>query len=289
MGLRVITYFEDDVNKIAKMIEEEFEIDRANTIDKRQLLDPDRFGYLSLHYVISLGKERGKLTEYARFQGLKAEIQIRSILQHAWAEIEHDLGYKSSLAVPQHIRRNFSQLAGLLEIADQQFVNIRNNLKFYEEKVSEEIQKSSKNIPIDLASLSVFIKKSKLVKHTDEKIASIVRATIEDEFDSEVIENDLRVLRFFGILWIDRLEEKFKELSSEVVQFARIWLSDSTYRSFRQGISLLYFYYVLIAKSGDRNMVLRFLDAANIDTTSLDGQPGIATEILATYKKIQGQ
>jgi len=90
-GLRIITYFGDDVDKIAQMIEEEFDVDRENTIDKRLLLDPDRFGYLSLHYVISLEKGRAKLIEYAKFQGLKAEIQIRSILQHAWAEIEHDL------------------------------------------------------------------------------------------------------------------------------------------------------------------------------------------------------
>jgi putative GTP pyrophosphokinase len=116
-GIRIITYF--DI--VAKLIEEEFDVDRVNSADKRALLDPDRFGYLSLHYIAMLPAVRLKLTEYRRFADLKVEIQIRSILQHTWAEIEHDLGYKNQQSVPKEVRRRFSRLAGLLEIADSEF------------------------------------------------------------------------------------------------------------------------------------------------------------------------
>ena len=95
-GLRIVTYFSDQVDEIAGLIESEFQLDHHNSIDKRADLDPDRFGYLSLHYVVSLSPSRAALTEYRALAGLKAEIQIRSILQHAWAEIEHDLGYKTA-------------------------------------------------------------------------------------------------------------------------------------------------------------------------------------------------
>ncbi|MGO9022034.1 MAG: GTP pyrophosphokinase family protein [Syntrophobacteraceae bacterium] len=90
-GIRVITYFHDHVDLIARMVEAEFTIDRENSADKRVLLDPDRFGYLSLHYIVEMPPSRCSLTEYRRFKGLKAEIQIRSLLQHVWAEVEHDL------------------------------------------------------------------------------------------------------------------------------------------------------------------------------------------------------
>jgi ppGpp synthetase/RelA/SpoT-type nucleotidyltranferase len=113
------------------MVEREFVVDRTNSVDKRTLLDPDRFGYQSLHYVAALSVARTGLAEYGRFTGLRVEIQIRSTLQHAWAEIEHDLGYKSAAGVPRDIRRRFSRIAGLLELADEEFSVIRRDLDAY--------------------------------------------------------------------------------------------------------------------------------------------------------------
>lgn len=51
---------------------------------------------------------------------------MRTILQHAWAEIEHDIQYKSVETIPSLIRRRFMSLAGLLEIADREFQAIQN-------------------------------------------------------------------------------------------------------------------------------------------------------------------
>jgi len=66
-----------------------------------------------------------KLSEYALFDKMKCEIQVRTILQHAWAEIEHDLVYKSPADIPFRVRRRFASLAGLLEIADREFESLR--------------------------------------------------------------------------------------------------------------------------------------------------------------------
>jgi putative GTP pyrophosphokinase len=106
-GVRIITHFEDEVDKIGTLVEKEFDVDAKQSIDKRRLLDPDRFGYLSLHYVCGLNPERLKLPENEKYKGLPCEIQIRSILQHAWAEIEHDLGYKSNNTVPSPFAEGF--------------------------------------------------------------------------------------------------------------------------------------------------------------------------------------
>lgn len=56
-GARIITYFAADVDAVASLLEREFAIDKAHSIDRRQDLDPNRFGYASLHYVISLSSE----------------------------------------------------------------------------------------------------------------------------------------------------------------------------------------------------------------------------------------
>jgi ppGpp synthetase/RelA/SpoT-type nucleotidyltranferase len=130
-GIRIITFFDDDVGKIADITEKEFQIDKEKSVDKKATLDPDRFGYISLHYIVKLPPSRTSLIEYQRFPDLFAEIQIRSILQHAWAEIEHDLGYKTKLGIPKQIQRRFSRLAGLLELADQEFMTIRDNIQSY--------------------------------------------------------------------------------------------------------------------------------------------------------------
>lgn len=140
IGLRVITYYSSDTDKVEEIIKSEFSVDVKNTIDKRKTHEPDRFGYMSLHYVVSLNKKRLSLPEYENFKGMKFEIQIRTILQHTWAEIEHDLGYKSKTSVPTHIRRKFSMLSGTLELIDGAFIDIKESLSDYVEKVRHQLE-----------------------------------------------------------------------------------------------------------------------------------------------------
>jgi hypothetical protein len=119
-GIRVITYFVDTVDAVEAVIEEQFEV--VEKSNKTKLLEQEeRLGYQSVHYLLRLAPNRVNLDEYQRFRGRTAEIQVRSILQHAWAEIEHDIQYKSVAALPISIRRRFMSLAGMLEIADREF------------------------------------------------------------------------------------------------------------------------------------------------------------------------
>jgi ppGpp synthetase/RelA/SpoT-type nucleotidyltranferase len=156
-GIRIITYFEPDVNQIASIIEDEFEIQWSDSEDKRSLLDPDRFGYSSVHYIASFSEVRCALTEYRHFAGFRFEVQIRSILQHAWAEIEHDLGYKSELSIPRETRRRFSRVAGLLELADAEFTAIRSELEEYANRVAELIESEPHRVLVDKVSLGTFL------------------------------------------------------------------------------------------------------------------------------------
>lgn len=123
-GIRIITYFPSTLAEIDDMPPEEFSvIERTNKGAK--LIEEDRFGYQSIHYLVKLTTHRTRLPEYGPFADTTAEIQVRTILQHAWAEIEHDIQYKSTSVIPTEIRRRFMSLAGMLEIADREFQAIQ--------------------------------------------------------------------------------------------------------------------------------------------------------------------
>ena len=128
-GLRIITYYEDEVDKIAALLRKHFSIDEENSIDKRKKLAPNAFGYTSLHLIVNLPVNAKGICLQAHDRICKVEIQIRSILQHAWAEIEHDLEYKNPQGTSDEIRRRFSRMAGLLEVADDEFTAIRDALQ----------------------------------------------------------------------------------------------------------------------------------------------------------------
>ena len=127
-GVRIITYYEDEVDKIAAFICKHFSIDRENSIDKRKKLSPSEFGYASLHLIVNLPVNARGICQGAYDRICKVEIQIRSILQHAWAEIEHDLEYKNPAGTSDEIRRRFSRAAALLEAADEEFRSLRTTL-----------------------------------------------------------------------------------------------------------------------------------------------------------------
>jgi ppGpp synthetase/RelA/SpoT-type nucleotidyltranferase len=136
-GVRVITFFPSTLAIVGNILKAEFVI--REKIDKGdRLVREDRVGYQSLHYLIELRPNRVALAEYQRFQGLVAEIQVRTILQHAWAEIEHDIQYKSVETIPTPIRRRFIALAGLLEIADREFQAIQTE----DERLREEARRA---------------------------------------------------------------------------------------------------------------------------------------------------
>ncbi len=117
-GVRVISYFLSTVEAFDQIINDQLIV--SEKINKSGE-DPDRFGYQSVHYLVRLRPERTAWPEYRRFADLIAEIQVRTILQHAWAEIEHDMQYKAVAALPTKVQRRFAALAGLIEIADREF------------------------------------------------------------------------------------------------------------------------------------------------------------------------
>lgn len=200
-GIRVITYLESDVQKVATMIENLFDIDKTNSLDQAQLLGSDRLGYRSVHYVAKFDKRRRKLPEYKVYEDLPFEIQIRSLLQHAWAEIEHDRNYKFSGKLPTGLQRRFYLVAGMLECADREFVSIAQEIDKYKYGVSEELKKGDLNIEINTASLKEYLsnKFNKLIQE----------GLLADGFgpDDRAAKVIIEEVQLFGISKLHQLDE----------------------------------------------------------------------------------
>jgi len=152
-GIRIITYYTEDIYKIAELIKNEFEIDEENSVDKTIINSPDRFGYLSLHYVLKLNEIRKNLIEWKAFNDFNAEIQIRTILQHSWAAIDHKLRYKIKKEIPSTLKRKIFRLSALLELADEEFLSIKNQTQQLHSEIGSSIEKG--NLEIEFNSISV--------------------------------------------------------------------------------------------------------------------------------------
>jgi len=168
VGLRVITYFEDTIEQVARRVEASFRVDVDRSVDKRKLQEPSSFGYSSLHYICRPPEE---LLEGHPEWDWPFEIQIRTILQHAWAEMEHDLGYKSPEAVPRPVRRRFSRLAGLLEIADHEFVELRRTMRTYAQQLQQPAGLELGNAELDTLLLGSPVQAAP-VRELDEALAN---------------------------------------------------------------------------------------------------------------------
>lgn len=254
LGLRLITYFDDDVDRVSEIIQTEFDVDEDNSIDKRKALDPDRFGYVSVHFILSMNDTRSGLLEYSSDGEFKFELQIRSILQHAWAEIEHDLGYKSASAIPRTMRRRFSRLAGILEIADAEFVTLRTELSEYERKVSGTPEEAFQDLELNLSTATAYVERSATLKRLDRYIAELFPArALSDEIDPR-IDIQLELLEALGIRTVAELDESVKENKAGVAKLANAWLSNAadddswgTEIPTLRGISFFYLWYFLLA------------------------------------------
>lgn len=135
VGFRIITLFKRDVNVVCDIINREFQVLYCD--DKSKSKAEDVFGYLSMHYEISLSERWLGSPSTAGFQNIKTEIQVRTFSQHVWAASSHLLQYKKEMTVPTSMRRNIYRLAAVLEIVDNELESIRDFRDNYQSKLRE--------------------------------------------------------------------------------------------------------------------------------------------------------
>lgn len=246
VGLRVITFYSDDVDKIAALVEEHFEVDWANSIDKRKLIDIDKFGYMSLHYIVRM-----------KGSPVRFEIQLRTALQHVWSNINHDAGYKTGIEVPKEYTRDLNRLAGLLDLADEQFSRIRKEINDYRRRVSNLVKTGNfHEVPLNLETFKSYLELNpfgSLLK----RIAAINQAEVQPgpmaPYVNALIEMGFRTLA--------DLEDLKKKYSDFAYTFARreIGATDLDIISSTVALQDLCIAYIL-DKGGGKEGLITFFD-----------------------------
>ncbi|WP_283623894.1 GTP pyrophosphokinase [Morganella morganii] len=191
-GIRVILYTEDDVQKACEIVKDIFQIDRTNSLDDIKRLSIDKIGYRSTHFVCDIGKMRSEMKEYNSFSGLKFEIQIRTILQHAWANLTHDRNYKFGGSLPQNIQRKINLYSGMLEVVDMGFSEIIHDIEKYKTSLSNKSASEYTDYSIDSINLVEYL--NKLARENDYNLHNL-----KVEFDNQEVIDELSFFKIFNI------------------------------------------------------------------------------------------
>lgn len=120
IGVRIITLFDHSVKEVAMRLSRRFDVDLDRSSNKTANLILKQVGYRSHHLVVKT-RNPGRAPVGEVLRSTYIEIQIRSVIAHAWAEIEHSLRYKIGEGIPPELARRFDALAGTLELVDREF------------------------------------------------------------------------------------------------------------------------------------------------------------------------
>jgi putative GTP pyrophosphokinase len=122
-GVRVVVRFPEDAEAVGSFIQQAFTVlDRQ---DRRECLGSDRFGYLGVHYDVELHDGEGHPAEFFR---RRIEIQVQTSSQALWADIDHELRYKSELSIPLDVQRRLICLSAVVEMADREFARLKQEI-----------------------------------------------------------------------------------------------------------------------------------------------------------------
>jgi len=139
--------YESDVDIVVRILHSNFLVlGESNKIEKIESTE-DTFGYKGFHLDLQVGDDRKAFPEYAQFRDLRFEVQVRTTIQDAWSALDHKIKYKKS--IPSDLKRRINTLAALFELADHEFLSIRQKTTELLSKAAEERTKEVFEAPAE--------------------------------------------------------------------------------------------------------------------------------------------
>ena len=245
VGMRIVTFYSADVDKVAAIINELFVVDWNNSVDKRKLHRLDSFGYNSLHYICRLKAPSG--AEGEPLYALPFEIQMRTALQHVWSTLDHDIVYKGGgVSVPNEYRRQFNRLAGMLELVDEEFSRLRTVLTDYRRQMLA-VEASGQLDRVDLNSDTF---RRYLDMHPFARLNERIAAINQAELYPVPLMPFLRVFQKLGLETLGDVNRLIDELSDNAYQLAVAQLGATDLDILSENIGPQNLCYVYVLKQG---------------------------------------
>lgn len=246
LGVRIITFYSNEVDLISAHVEQLLNIDWENSVDKRKALESDRFGYMSLHYICRIPESIYKDPNIPELNQIRFELQIRSLLQHAWANLYHEMGYKNDVEIPIAYLRDMNRLAGMLELADEQFTHIRKEINDYRRNVQSLVTTGNFNeVPLNGDTFRSYLE-LKTFRSLAEKIAGIKQAQLYEDS----LEPYYKVLCRMGMKTIGDLERLRNTYSEGAYQLTLIQMTGADCNNMAYSMVLQNICIVAILKQG---------------------------------------
>ena len=246
VGMRVVTFYSADVDKVAAIVNELFDVDWSKSVDKRKLHRLDSFGYNSLHYICKLPKSVVNEQDMPLLNELSFEIQMRTALQHVWSTLEHDTGYKVAVKIPYEYQRQFSRLAGMLELVDEEFNRLRNILTDYRRQMLA-LEASGK---LDDVDLNVDTFRRYLDMHPFARLNQRIAAINQAELYTVSLMPFLLVLQKLGLETLGDVNRLIEEYSDDAYRLAALQLGATELDILSDNIGIQNLCYVYVIKRG---------------------------------------
>ena len=246
VGMRVVTFYSADVDKVAAIVNETFEVDWNNSVDKRKLHRLDSFGYNSLHYICRLPRTVVDDPDMPLLNQLPFEIQMRTALQHVWSTLDHDTGYKGGIKIPHEYMRQFNRLAGMLELIDEEFSRLRNTLTDYRRQMLA-LEASGQ---LDEVDLNADTFRRYLEMHPFARLNERIAAINQAELYPVPMMPFLRVLRKLGFETLGDVNHLIEDYSDDAYRLAVSQLGTTDLDILSENIGLQNLCFVYVLKNG---------------------------------------
>ena len=246
VGMRVVTFYSADVDKVAAIVNELFDVDWSKSVDKRKLHRLDSFGYNSLHYICKLPKSVVNEQDMPLLNELSFEIQMRTALQHVWSTLEHDTGYKVAVKIPYEYQRQFNRLAGMLELVDEEFNRLRNILTDYRRQMLA-LEASGQ---LDDVDLNVDTFRRYLDMHPFARLNQRIAAINQAELYPVSLMPFLLVLQKLGLETLGDVNRLIEEYSDDAYRLAALQLGATELDILSDNIGIQNLCYVYVIKRG---------------------------------------
>jgi hypothetical protein len=261
--------------KVAPIAKRIFDIDWKESVDKRKIHELDAFGYNSLHYICRL-----------KTGGPRFELQMRTALQHVWSTMTHDTGYKGDVKIPNEYLRQFSRLAGMMELIDDEFSRLRLVLADYRRHI-QGLVKSGK---LDEVPLSAGTFRSYLDMQPFDRLNKRIAAVNQAEIYPVPLMPYLSVLESFGMEAIGDVQRFIDENSEDAYQLAvtQLAITDLDILSSSTALQNLCLVHIL-KQGGGREGVKAVFDTINGETPANDMLTNMIMEQAATLPFMNGK